>query len=372
MRIKSEITQQLLIRSVILPCFVVFGPGIPGIKVLMDCQAQENPQRTTRERILDEPGVTRAIVEVKEDYKISPGDVIEIYIDRAPELSDTFRVTTSGTIMMGYLGRITAREKTPEELAQYIADGLRMRYLKNPRVSVTIKQINSHVFFIQGAVNRPGPYQMEGKPSLMKLITVAGGLSVNHGTTAFIIREVAQTTGDASKTEISTPELRPSTSTTTPANGSQNPVPQISEDEKYELVRVSISGLFRGDFDKNMYIEPGSIIHIPPADVFFVAGEVRAPGSFPFREGTTLRQAISLAQGTTFKAASNRAIIFREDMITRKRVEIKVDVGEVMSGKKEDIAIMANDIIIVPNSMFKSVGGALLTSLGLSSVRMRY
>jgi protein involved in polysaccharide export with SLBB domain len=118
-----------------------------------------------------------------------------------------------------------------------------------------------------------------------------------------------------------------------------------------------------------MYIEPGSIVHVPPADVFFVSGEVQAPGQFPFREGTTLRQAISLAQGMTFKAASSRAIIFREDMMTRKRTEIRIDVGDVMNGKKDDVAIMANDIIIIPNSRFKSVGATLLTTFGLNVIR---
>jgi polysaccharide export outer membrane protein len=317
----------------------------------------------TQDRPLDEPGVTRAIAEVKEDYKISPGDVIEIHIDRAPELSGSFRVSASGAIMMGYLGRVTANQKTPEELAQLIGDGLRGRYLKNPRVSVTVTQLNSHVFFIQGSVNRPGAYQMEGKPSLVKLITVAGGLSVNHGTTAFIIREVSRSAGDSS------PKLHTVAPAATSTDQSQGPVPEMTEDERYELVRVSISGLFRGDFDKNMYIEPGSIVHIPPADVFFVAGEVQSPGQFPFREGTTLRQAISLAQGMTFKAAPSRAIIFREDMISKKRMEIRVDVGDVMNGKKEDIAIMANDMIIVPNSKFKSVGATLLTTFGLTVIR---
>ena len=90
---------------------------------------------------------------------------------------------------MQYLGPVTANGKTADELAGFIADSLSGRYLKNPRVTVTIAQMNSHTFFIQGAVNRPGAYQMEGRPSLLTLITLAGGLTENHGSTAFIIRE---------------------------------------------------------------------------------------------------------------------------------------------------------------------------------------
>ncbi len=237
--------------------------------------AQQGPVSRPRPQPLDEASLTRAIAETKEDYRIGPGDVIGINIDRAPELSGEFRVSASGTISLDFLGRMTVQNKTQEELAALIADGLRGRYLKNPRVSITIEQLNSHTFFIQGAVNRPGAYQLEGKPTLMKLIIVAGGLSINHGTSAFIIREVKQ--------PMSTPILHRAVADT--PNGDESPVESQESKEKeedmYELIRVSISGLFRGDFDKNMYVEPGSIINIPPADVFFVAGEYPRSWVFP-------------------------------------------------------------------------------------------
>src|SRR5262245_10121943 len=259
MIIKSGRSRDSAIKSICLLCFVALGPGLGGV---MDCLPQGRPQRVEPDRPLAELGVTRVIADVKEDYKISPGDVIEIHIDRAPELSGSFRVSTSGDVIMGYLGRVNANQKTTEELAQLIGAGLRGRYLKNPRVSVIVTQINSHVFFIQGSVNRPGAYQMEGKPSLVKLITVAGGLSANHGTTAFVIREVTRPAGD------SPPKLQTAEAAAALAKQPQSAVPEMTEDEKYELVRVSISGLFRGDFDRNMYIEPGSIVHIPPPTYF--------------------------------------------------------------------------------------------------------
>ncbi|HLF85018.1 MAG TPA: SLBB domain-containing protein, partial [Blastocatellia bacterium] len=123
----------------------------------------------------------------------------------------------------------------------------------------------------------------------------------------------------------------------------------------------------RGHFDQDMFLEPGDIVNVPPTDVFFVAGEVNQPGSFPLKEGTTLRQAISLAQGTNYKAALDRGVVFREGA-AGKREEVHVDIGAIMAGKKEDVPIMANDIIIVPNSRTKTIGGALLRAFGLSTV----
>src|SRR6185369_11698590 len=107
-----------------------------------------------------------------------------------PELSRAFRVASDGSITLPFLGRVAAQQKTPDELSSLIADRLRGDYLQDPQVSIAVLQINSRTYFIQGAVRRPGLYQVEGQPSLLKLITIAGGLSENYGSTAFIIREI--------------------------------------------------------------------------------------------------------------------------------------------------------------------------------------
>ncbi|HEV2664236.1 MAG TPA: polysaccharide biosynthesis/export family protein [Blastocatellia bacterium] len=378
MKVEAYYPQRLLISLVILLCVLALGPAMGA---LMDCQAQaqESERRATNRppaQPPDGPGVISAIADVREDYRINSGDVIDIQVDRAPELSGMRRVTASGTVRMEYLGPVTAHGKTADELAGFIADSLRGRYLKNPRVTVTIEQMNSHTFFIQGAVNRPGAYQIEGRPALLTLITVAGGLKENHGSTALIIREAHRPDGDVP--DADEPKalsiFRPWSGAASPPSQS----PPQSEDrdkapeerESYELIKVNINELFSGDFDKNMRLDPRSVVHIPQAEVYFVGGDVNAPGSFPFKEGATLRQAITLAQGMKPTAASDRAIIYREDPGARKRQEIRIDAGKIMNGKQEDIAITANDIVIIPNSRSRSVGGALLSVLGIHRWRI--
>jgi polysaccharide export outer membrane protein len=299
---------------------------------------------------------SNVLVSLEQDYRIGANDVIDIQIENAPELSRSFRVTASGTFLMPYIGRVTAVQKTPEELAQFITDGLRGDYLRDPKVTVAVREYNSRSFFIQGAVRSPGVFQIEGKPSLLELITLAGGLAENHGSTAFIIHKLKQP-GPASepKNEVA------ATVTTGDADAEAEDAP------RFELRSVNINGLLKGDFKKDTFVEPGDIVNIPPSDVFFVAGEVNKPGSFVLKEGTSLRQAVSLAQGTTMNAAGDRAVIFREGP-TGKREELKVDVAAVMSGKKPDVPILANDIVMVPNSKMKSVGNAMLKAFGLSTL----
>jgi len=311
-----------------------------GSALLNAAGAQNTPQRS-------EPASPSIVVAPDQDYRIGPSDVVEVYILKVPELSREYRVNADGTIEIPFLGRIKAQKKTSQELGTAIADTLRGGYLVDPQVSVIVKQVNRR-FFIQGAVRSPGVYNIEGRPSLLELIAISGGLNPPYGATAFIIRSVRprQTQAEA----VSPPDA-----------GSDS-----EAQPEYKLERANVNALLRGEFGQNVTIEPGDIVHIPPSDVFFVAGEVKAPGSFPLKEGTTLRQAISLAQGANPLAAPGRAVIFREDGNGQKR-EIPVDVGAVMRGRRQDIPILANDVIVVPNSKTKAAFMPVINAFGANA-----
>ncbi len=351
---------------------LAFIMALAAISQTVAQQRQQPQQPKPQGAPSGEPTTTpNILVSPDEDYRIGPRDVIEVRVEDAEELSNTYAINADGTFMMKYLRRIKAEGKTTEELATVIEDGLRGRYLKNPQVLVSVKQYHSRTFFIQGSVRRPGVYQIEGRPSLLKLITVAGGFADNYGSSAYVIREAKPKKDNSSKKDDSSKNGSPASSDQmaqvadrTQATGSQD-----EDVPEYEFITVNITGMLKGQPEKNMFLEPGDIVNIPPLDVFYVAGEVNAPGSFQLKEGTTLRQAISLAQGTTYNAAAGDGIIFRDDLITGKRQEIKVDVGQVMKGKKEDVAILPNDIIIVPNSKAKLIGNAILKAFGMGAAQ---
>lgn len=367
------IWSRVVLRSAISISLLGLTAGIGN------AQPTSNPSSTTVKPETPLPGngatTPSALVALDEDYRIGINDVIEIQIEDAPELSGAFRIAKSGSFMMPFLGRTMALNKTPEELSRVLTDGLRDRYLSNPNVRVVVRQYNSRSFFIQGAVRSPGVYQVEGKPSLLVLLTLAGGLQPDHSSTAFILRPNKQEQAPSQATQENKPagaspeketgkELAKENANTSP--NAQAPAGQ----NEYSLLRVNISGLLIGRFEQNTYLEPGDIVNIPQTEVFFVAGEVAAPGSFPLKEGTTLRQAISLAQGPNFKADQKRGVIFRDDPATGKKKEVKVDIAAVMKGVNEDVPILANDIIVIPNSKMKSIATPLLQALGVQAVRI--
>jgi polysaccharide biosynthesis/export protein len=348
--LKSLVIEQHLRFAGILMIFLVFVTGsVFAQDKRTPLEDRFKPQPQQGSEAAPPPNV---IVAPNEDYRVGPGDYLEIRVEDAPELLTRTRVNTKGTILMPYLQYVAVRGKTTEEITNYVTEKLRGKYLKNPHVSVAITQVNSHSYVIQGAVRRPGPFQIEGRTSLMRLISYSGGLLDNHGSRAYVIREA--------KNPIKVDG----------ANGSpgQEPSAQQSTTEaveviKYEMLASNISALYKGRFDQDVILEPGDVVNIPPTDVFFVAGEVIAPGEFPLKEGTTLRQAIAMAQNVTGKAQAKNAVIFRED-VNGERKEIPVDITAIMDNKKPDVQLMANDIVIVPNSKLKSALLPILNAFG--------
>jgi polysaccharide biosynthesis/export protein len=355
-----------IIAAISLVLVVLPGGGnaAPGQQSDKQTQSGAPPAPAANEKAA-KPGTrgsSSVLVLRDEDYRIGPNDVLDIQIESWPEMTRSFRVTAAGTFLMPYLGRVVAAEKTPEELAKFIADGLRGDYLRDPKVTVSVKEYNSRSFYIQGSVRNAGVYQIEGRPSLLELLTLAGGLLENHGSRAYIIHRIKYPAQEPAGQETASP--KPSEAGTT-SSSDQNQ--QTTERPKYELSSANISGLLKGRFDQDVLIEPGDFVNIPATDIFFVSGEVKAPGSFPLKEGTTLQQAVSLAQGTLFKSAADKTIIFRENSDGQREV-IRVDLSAVMKGKKPDVPIMANDIIMVPSSKMKSIGGAMLSAFGMTTV----
>jgi polysaccharide export outer membrane protein len=297
-----------------------------------------------------------------DDYKLAPRDVIEVIVQDAPELSVNYTISSSGIIALRFLGPTPVAGKTTDEVSKIITDGLRGRYLRDPKVYVSVKQYNSRTFFIQGAVRNPGVYVVSGRPSLFRLLTIAGGLQENHGLVAYIFREV-KPKPEKLETGVS-------------QNGDDKKFKEIINEAKgtdqeavvegepdYELISANIGGMLRGRLDNNVIIQPGDVVYVPPADVFYIAGEVKAPGQFQLRQGITLRQAISLAGGTLFKAKLGKGIIFRTDPITGNFTELPVEIDAVMSGKSPDVAILGNDVIWIPNSTVKSISATVLNAV---------
>jgi len=130
-------------------------------------------------------------------YRLSTGDAISITVFGEDDLKkEKTRLTDAGTISYPVLGEIEVRGKTVGELEKILTDGLRGRYLVNPRVSVTIEEYRP--FFINGQVANNGSFPYQPGLTVRKAVSIAGGFKERASPNKIsIVRD-----GDATNTSI--------------------------------------------------------------------------------------------------------------------------------------------------------------------------
>jgi polysaccharide export outer membrane protein len=109
------------------------------------------------------------------DYRIGPQDVLIVDVFQVPDLSRTVQVDVKGLILLPLIGQVTAGGHTPQEVADQIAAELGKNYMKEPQVTVTVKDSASQKVTIDGAVVKPGIYPIQGNTTLMQAVALASG-----------------------------------------------------------------------------------------------------------------------------------------------------------------------------------------------------
>ena len=104
------------------------------------------------------------------------GDVVEVRVYQEPELTGLYRIEAYGGFTFPLIGPIKATGLTPSELSQQLADQLKSGYLRNPQVTVFVKESHSKKIFILGKVKKPGTYPFEEGMSVVQAVAIAGGL----------------------------------------------------------------------------------------------------------------------------------------------------------------------------------------------------
>ncbi len=111
-----------------------------------------------------------------EEYRIGPQDVLQIFVWKEPDVSGSVPVRPDGKISIALLNDVQAAGMTPVQLGADIAERLR-KYLSEPRVTVTVTQMNSQRFYVMGEVGRVGAYPLLPNETVLQGLSSAGGFS---------------------------------------------------------------------------------------------------------------------------------------------------------------------------------------------------
>jgi len=181
-------------------------------------------------------------------------------------------------------------------------------------------EVTEGKYSTSGDVIRPGSYPMEENVTVLKAISNAGGF-LHYG--------------PASDVRV----LRPK-----------------SGDSGYEIIKVYMKDIIRGDSAKDLVIQPGDTIEVTEGR-FSVAGDVLKPGTYPIEENTTVLKAISLAGGFGKYGAASLVKLRRPKKDNIGHETIKVNIVAIIRGDSAaDMMILPGDIIEVTEGKFSVYG----------------
>ncbi|MFK5952975.1 MAG: polysaccharide biosynthesis/export family protein [Desulfobacterium sp.] len=276
-----------------------------------------------------------------DNYRLGAQDVILITVLAGGETQVEMElvVTGSGDINVPLAGSIRAAGLTQEELERTIRIPLERDYFVNPQVQVQIKAYHSLQFFISGAVQSPGMYELNFHPTMMDLIAKAGGMAAGRGNIAYVLRGPKGV--DSGNLLASTPDSEALETAII----------------KREPIRVDLLKLLdQGDMTENIVLESGDTVYIPLNKALnqaytkiYVEGEVKFPGVFDYQPGLTAFSACIMAGGFGQYAAPNRARVIRNTADGEQKI-FKINLEKVQRGDKPDFPLEPGDRIFIPES----------------------
>lgn len=240
----------------------------------------------------------------QEAYILGPGDTLDIVVYGEPDLSRTVTVKPDGAVSLALLGEVKAAGRTTTQLA---ADLTRLygKYLKQPLISVTVREFRVDRIYILGQVSRPGEYQLRPGIGIMELLANAGG-----------------PTGRADLAKV------------------------VVIRGRTEAQQLNLLEAFATNRNPDVKLLAGDVLFVPETDKrIVVLGQINRPGAYEMLEGQRVSNLIAAAGGLTVRAAPQKAFIVRGPE------QIPVDLEKVLAGNLEaNVTLSSGDMLVVPES----------------------
>ena len=320
-------------RSTIALAIAVMACASPTIQPPTQTAAAKAPRSSTAD-------INNALATVamnasvqKADYQIGAEDLLQITVFNIPDVGGrdvgararpdagggvsprtvSVRVSHEGLISLPLIGDIKVAGLTPSGLERELKRQYD-KYIYDPQVSVLVTEHRQRVSVI-GAVTKTGIIELTGTMTVIEILAMAGGVTDQAGTQVHIYRQG-------------------------PNGRESHVIDLLVLASNASLINANNAGLI------NMPVQPGDIINVPIAGMFFVDGAVKAPGSYPLGRRYSLSQALTKAGGLDRDLYSSDIVIFRRGP---SGVEpINIDVNQVLAGSTIDLQIEADDVILVP------------------------
>jgi polysaccharide export outer membrane protein len=254
-----------------------------------------------------------------ESLLIGPGDTLDVRVFDTPEMQQEVRVTDKGTVPLPFIGELQVAGKTPAVAAKSIETALVEKHIMlHPQVAVGIKSFGTQNVSVLGEVHNAGEFQITTPQPILKVLSIAGGLTPLADRTITIQRH---------------------------HDPSQQLRYYVSNNAEQALAASA-----------NVLVYPGDTVVVPKAEVVYVLGDVGRPGGYPMTTNDsklTVMQAIALAGWANNTSKTSRIRLIRRTPQGQNAIPIQL--AEIQKGKQPDLTLQPNDVLYIPFSWMKNV-----------------
>lgn len=108
------------------------------------------------------------------EYKLAPGDVLELKFFNNERFNETVTVRPDGRITLQKIGEVMAAGMTPLQLDTLVTETY-AKFLLSPEVTIFVRQFGGYQVYVLGEVTSPGAYPIQRRMTLLQAIAAAGG-----------------------------------------------------------------------------------------------------------------------------------------------------------------------------------------------------
>jgi polysaccharide export outer membrane protein len=108
------------------------------------------------------------------EYRLQPGDTIDVAVWKEPELQKLIVVRPDGKFSFPLAGEVNATNRTVSQVQKEIETRLKA-FIPEPVVTVSVTEIGGNRIYVIGQVNKPGAYIMNPQLNVLQALSLAGG-----------------------------------------------------------------------------------------------------------------------------------------------------------------------------------------------------
>jgi polysaccharide biosynthesis/export protein len=135
------------------------------------------------------------------EYRIQPGDQLDVKFFYNPELNESLTVRSDGRITLQLVNDVVAAGLTPSQLTAVLTRAYAGE-LSSPKIAVIVKTSMADKVFVDGEVNRAGLIPLPSPTTVLQAIAQAGGMKETAKADSVILLRKSDDTGKITATRL--------------------------------------------------------------------------------------------------------------------------------------------------------------------------